>query len=253
LSFDGTREQPDADDDVTEDVAQPVNRCGDPVTPPATLHLTGETFTFGNSQGATNPQTSVSVAVRDRVTHIDYATTISDPSAVYSVDVPTMGHALDVELVYSRTPDLFTTTVFLDRPLARDLTGNVSVWNEGNGSLWGNAEITVVYDSAGDGTYRRDPLKGTITFEMRDCAGVPIGGARVTLTPAAQVVFYQTSANGLDGSGTATESVYGSAVAFNSAVGTVHVETTAPGFSFDPIDITVSPDQAMDMAVLRGY
>jgi hypothetical protein len=252
LAFDETTSGVDGDDAV--DDALMVARCGDPVIAPATLRMTGKTFSFGNFQGAISLQTSVAASVRERVSGTVLAMTTSDATtADYSVDIPAGGHAPDAVLVYSRTPDLFTTTVFLDRPLARDLVGDTTVWNPGNGSVWGGAEMAVVYGSGGDGSHSRDSLKGTITFEVRDCVGVPIPNVTLTLTPAPEILLYQSTTGGIDGSRSDTEGTYGSAVAFNAEPGATHVEATGPGFTFDPMDVTVSAGDSMDMVVVRGY
>lgn len=118
--------------------------------------------------------------------------------------------------------------------------------------MWGAAQMGVVYANGTNNTIERSSLKGTITIEVRDCDGQPIGGVHLVVDPEPEALVYQ-GATGLDLDARDTESTYASAVAFNSATGPVHITAMKTGVVFDEITIDVSPDLAMDMAVVRGH
>jgi hypothetical protein len=223
--------------------------CSRNASAPESLTISGATFrymAFDNSQRTMVG--GVAVSAFDGETRAELANATSDAMGRYTLSVPTGGTPRRLLLVYSLPSD-FQTEVTIDRAFDRDVSGaNAQVWTVGDGPLWNLAGMTSFYSAGG---VARDTTKGTLNIAVRDCAGQPIGGVTVAVSPAPQQLRYQGDDGTLVNSG-ATLSKFATAFGFNAEPGINTITATALGYTFAPITVGVGGGSFNTLVVLHA-
>jgi len=205
--------------------------CAQPTAAPANIRIEGQTFRYTSFD-------NTSAVVAGTMVSETFATntqgTASDNNGDYTFGIATSGKPGDFAMDVSRANN-FTTHITTDLLIASDQIGDRldPVMHLGDAPIWDQGQMTGIYASAG-GAYA--PGLGTLNVAVRDCAGEPVTGVTVTLTPPAAKLFYQST----DGSGTNTTATAGKfthAIALGVPPGPVTIHATGGGKTF--VDRTV--------------
>jgi hypothetical protein len=203
--------------------------------PPATLTVTGTTFRYTSFiPSDTAAVGTTTVTALDGTTVL--AMTTSDAAGVYSLTFPS-GSPRPLALRYERTGYHATIVQTVD-PVDASIAGETgAIWTLGDGPLWNDVMMTNVYTAAGQ-TW--DPTLGTVTVNVRDCAGNGLAGATITFDRSVAVA-YQGAGGMFDLSTEATLAPYAQLVAMRLAPMPITVSATAPGLRFGSVMVTPTP------------
>ena len=223
--------------------------CARNTTAPDPLTVTGTTFrymSFDNSTRTLLP--GVTVTAVDVATAAELANTTSNSLGEYTLSVPTGGVPRAVGLTYALASH-FETTLTLDRMLERNIGGaGMPVWTVGDGPLWNLAGMNQFYMAAG---MLRNATKGTLNIAVRDCAGQPIEGVTIAVSPPPALLRYQGD-DGMLVAGNSTLDRFATAFGFNAEPGTTTITASGGGYQFAPVTVVVNPDQFNTLAILHA-
>ncbi|MBV8762711.1 MAG: hypothetical protein JO257_35835 [Deltaproteobacteria bacterium] len=233
---------------VEIDAARP--RCNDPAVPPPTLTISGTVFRY-TSFTTTTPIPGATATLVDG--------TASEPSATanaqgaYSLSIPTHGAPLPGKLAFTNTNDaaVFTTTVWLDGPLTRDLVGSpTTAYIVGpDAPVWNSGAMTLVYQSTG---ITEDAAAGSLNIEPVDCAGNGVAGVSVTVTPPPAQLGYIDMNGHPDPNASATSDPFPVVFCANAVAGPTHITFSGAGLRWPEIDLDVLAGSNNTVAVVRG-
>lgn len=187
------------------------------------------------------------VLVRRSFAEVPFAMTTSDPTTGYGLTVGTGGVPTPLVIDYTQT-GYYRTQVALD-PSWGDVVGpGRPEWHPGDAPMWTAAGMSTVYFA---GEIPQDFSKGTVAVDIRDCAGAPVDGVTVTLSPPAEHMMYQ-GFDGAPSADTETALPWGHVAALNAPVGAVHVSATHETRTIVPQDVVVTADQNVLIVLLRA-
>jgi len=218
--------------------------CAIPSTAPATVTLSGATYTYTDFNNGRAPTPSSVVTATARDSGAQLAQTTSDANGHYQLAVPTGGSPVDLVLT-TENPNYLTSTSWFDGPFERDL--DATDQRLANLAQWGDGSLDSVY---GASNQTRDGTRGSINVSTRACDGTPIEGAVLTFDPPPGAVYY-TGTDGLP-IGDATHLPYVIGVAYNAIPGATTITATAPDHAFEPQTITVLAGENVTLLPLRA-
>ena len=238
----------DFDPSVPSDATPLARPCGGGSAALDPVSITGVTYrytSFTNTRAAI-PAVTVT-AIDDQGGTIGQPVT-SDAAGNYRLVVPTGGVARSIEVHYTDAND-FATTVHFDAPVDRALTAPGASWfSLGDGPLWSQGSMDSVYSAV---SISRDPAKSSISVEAYDCAGMPLDGVTLTVTPPPEL-FANTGANGLSDLALSTTTLpYTLAVGYNAVPGLTHITASKPGFTFLEQDVVLLAGSNNAIVVIR--
>ncbi len=206
---------------------------------PASITATGHGASYDGFAGAYTAVAGVTVTMLDRQTQASLASGITDANGAYSITAPTNGAPIDGILQFTFS-SYYTTTYFFDAPWISNVQRDGQVISDGGAnSIYGYADQT------------RDPTKGTLFVQVRDCNDQPVEHVTLDVVPAAGKIGYSDSSSAPSPVATETALPAGGAWAFNAEPGTVHMNLRVGGVIQFSQDVTVLVDQAATWAVGR--
>lgn len=230
LAFDPPASDGTIDDSDVAAFSCPAGPIPDPLT------ISGKAFRYTNFTNGMSPIDSADVRAYAGGMQIGAATTAPDGS--YSMQVTTGGAAMATYLTYNKSTYLLTR-VFLDGLLDRDLVAGMGgLWNPGDGPLWTDAQMDMIYTSA---NVLRTTGGGAINVGVRDCANNPIPGVVVTFDPPPSDLRYQDDSGMPNATLAETGAVFGHVLALNPQSTATHVTAMKDGYRFTEATFTVSP------------
>jgi hypothetical protein len=148
--------------------------------------------------------------------------------------------------------NFFTTHVTTDVLVGSHQMGTRGmVWKLGDAPIWDAGSMNSIYTSAAVGY---DAGFGTLNVAVRDCAGAPLVGVTVTLTPppaAGGKLFYQ-AIDGTAGNTTATAGMFTHASALRVPPGPVTIHATGAGKAFIDQTVMVLAGTNNTLTVIHG-
>lgn len=235
------------DDAMPGDTLAAVNECT-PGTAPSPLMISGQTFRYTSFDNTSAPVDAVTVG---ETFASNTQTIVSDASGNFSFGITTGGNAGTLTMDISRS-NFFTTHISTDVKVGGHQMGTRGmVWKIGDAPIWDMAQMTGIYSTAGVGY---DSAFGTLNVAVRDCAGAPLVGVTVTLTPApvsGGKLFYQAS-DGTAGNTTATAGVFTHAIALRMPAGPVTIHATGGGKTFADHTVMVVAGMNNTLTVIHG-
>ena len=241
---------PRTDADAAAADAAVARRCNDPAVPPPTLTIAGTVFRY-TSFTTTAPLPSATATLDDGSATPPTAT--ADAQGHYSLPVTTHGAPVAPKLVFTNPGDTqqFTTTIWLDGPLTRDLIGSPTttyVWGP-DAPIWNSGAMAVVYQPTG---LAQDSNAGSLNIEPTDCAGHALAGVSVTITPPPAQLDYIDSNGQPDPTATATSDPYPAVFAANAVAGPTHITLSGAGLRWPELDIDVLAGSNNTVVIPRG-
>lgn len=219
-------------------------------TAPDPLTVAGTTFVYrAYDNTLRDPLTPVGVAALDATGTTTLAMTTSDSAGNYTLAIATSGVPQRVILVYALATWM-TSRLTIDTLLDRDIVGaGAQVWEVGDAPLWTGTLMSQVYTTAGASP--RDSIKGTLNIAVRDCAGQPVVGASVAISPPPELVKYQAT-DGRPTSDGPTQAPFAHAFGFNAIAGANTITASAPGLTFQPMTVDVQSGLVNTLVIIHA-
>lgn len=209
--------------------------CGASTQAPDPIAIQGSTFRFTSFENTRAAINNVTVEAFEGDARL--ATVVSDDAGQYTLTLATGGRAPLLHLRYSKA-GFFTSTVYLDAPLDRDIPrGDPSLLGPSDGPLWDAGAMDSVYATT---TATLDPAKGTLNINVVDCAEQPLAGVEIALDTMPEVIAYLGTDGRPSSSATSTISPFSFAVGFNAPPGMTTVSATGGGRTFAPVPYPVA-------------
>jgi len=227
--------------------ASPVTVCS-PGAAPSSLKIAGQTFQYTNFD-------NTSAVVDTVMVHETFATnsqtTVSDANGNYIFGITTGGNPGVLTMDISRM-NFFTTHISTDTLIAADQIGTRGmVWRIGDAPIWNSGAMDSVYANA---VVPYSAQLGTLNVAVRDCAGAPVAGVTVTLTPPVDAMgklFYQAS-DGTAANMSATAMPFTHAIALRVPAGMVTIHATGGGKTFADHTVLVMAGMNTSITVIHG-
>jgi hypothetical protein len=218
--------------------------CPLAATAPDLIWITGQTFQYTSFDNVIEPLPGATVRA---TTPLQVVQAASDGEGDYAFTLTTGGVPVTAtfELFH---PDYYTTLVIPDAPLDRDVTGTaVDVWRLGDGPLWTQDAMTLIYETVG---VPQDVLAGTLNVAVQDCAGAPIAGITVEISPPPGALIYQTM-DGTPSPDDFTATPLSHAIAFNARPGVTTISAHGGGRTFLDQQVVVRAGSFNTLAIIR--
>lgn len=217
---------------------------------PDPITIAGRAFrytSFDNTNSA--PLAGVTVtAYQPGTTMMLGSPTTSDGTGAYALAIPSGGNARPVSLAYALT-GYYQSNLHMAFFIDRDYSGTFQpVWTVGDAPLWNSTQMDQIYAAVGQ---TRDTGKATVNVAVRDCAGQPLAGATVTMSPPPALMRYQAS-DGSTGTDPTTVAPFAHMVAFNAEPMLTMFTVTAAGFTFPSLSFVVLPGAVNNLVVMRA-
>lgn len=213
---------------------------------PSSIRISGETFEYTNFDNGTSPVPGATIIAAPSNGMNQIVNSAGD--STYSLTVPAAGAPQRVALTYS-LPGYWTTIVYTDRELDRDLVGpNMTRWQLGDGPLWGDGQMGTVHGAIG---IAPDAAKGTLIVSLRDCANQIIENATVTIDPPPPYLVYLDAGGVPSTTVTTTIAPYTSAIAFHVSPGPHRVSVSTSGLAFLDLDVLVQAGKNVTIASIH--
>jgi hypothetical protein len=213
---------------------------------PDPLPITGSTFSYTSFDNMTADLPNVTVTARVGGTVVGMVQ--SGANTQYSLPVPTGGMGVPVVLAGERG-GYYTTTIhsdlFYDRPVAGQ---RGSIFRLGDIPIWDVGAMGSVYSAAGEPL---DSMRGTLNVAVRDCAGAPVAGVTVTVTPAPRRQFYQ-AVDGAPGNMTATVGPFTHLIGLAAPAGMTKISASGAGLVFQDVEVPVLAGTHNTLVVIHG-
>jgi hypothetical protein len=194
--------------------------CPLATTAPDPIVISGSTIQV--TQTGPVPEPSVMISIRASVTGpVLASTTSSAANGSFSVSVPSAGMPT-VTIIYLEKASLLSTLMTPDQPVDTNVPLGATAF------VSSQAATTGLYNTGG---VARDTARGTIVAHIRDCSGVGIAGATLSVTPAPAKIVYADASGVADAALTAT-TTQGGAWALNVGVGPVLITAQKAGTTF---------------------
>ncbi|MDB4963989.1 MAG: hypothetical protein JWP01_3988 [Myxococcales bacterium] len=199
---------------------------------------------------ASDPVADVGVTVRDPQTLAQLGQVVSAANGAYAVDIATGGAPVPIAIDYVKS-GFWSTRAFPDLPIDRDTMGNgLPLWSTGDAPVWTPAAMGMVFTASG---VTRDVADGFLNIAVRDCAGNPVPGVNVSISPSAgSTIRYQSSSGTPSQSLTVTDGPFAHVLAINVPAGLVTVTATLPGRGFLNQQVMVQGGDVVTLAVVRA-
>jgi hypothetical protein len=227
--------------------AAPVNECV-PGPVPDPLMISGQTFRYTDFDNTSAPVGAV--MVRETFA-TNMQATLSDGNGNYSFGITTGGNAGALTMDIARG-NYFTTHVSTDVLIGSHQAGTRGpVWTIGDAPIWDAGSMDAIYASAG---VPYDAAFGTLNVAVRDCAGAPVEGVTVTLTPPPATMgklFYQAK-DGTAGNTAATTGTFTHAIALRMPPGLVTIRASGAGKTFADHTVMVLAGTNNTLTVIHG-
>lgn len=238
---------PDGGADAAADATGP--RCGEPASGTSRVVVSGQTFRYTQFDNTSTPVDTVDVSVA--IGSIRAGMT-SDANGAYRVEVPTEGTPGVFAMTVGRT-GYFTTRITTDLLVGSDQMGMRldPVMRLGDAPIWQVGSMGVIYNTAG---LPYDAARGTLNIGIRDCAGNPVPGVSVSLTPppdGSGRLFYQ-AIDGTAGNTTATVGPFTHAIALGVRPGPVTIHASGGGKTFEDQTVMVLDGSNNTLTILHG-
>lgn len=223
-------------------------RCAPSAVAADPLTITGTTFRYMSFDNEARTILGGATVTAFDVQRGKGTTTTSDASGRYTVTIATDGTPTALRLEYA-LPSHFTTQVTIDRAVDRDIAGATdAVWTLGDGPLWNAGTMDQFYAVAGTA---RQAANGTLNIAVRDCAGAPLGGVTIDVSPAPELLRNQANDGTLAAGGT-TSDRFATVFGLNAAAGTTTITASADGYTFRPLTVAVTADLYNTLAILHA-
>ena len=92
---------------------------------------------------------------------------------------------------------------------------------------------------------------GALNIAVRDCAGAPLGGVTIDVSPAPELLRNQANDGTLAAGGT-TSDRFATVFGLNAAAGTTTITASADGYTFRPLTVAVTADLYNTLAILHA-